>query len=98
MLICLFPGDARKLGDKIKSSGGSLVSVSDNLIDLVWAKERPARPNEKVKIQPMEFAGKSFESKIEDLRKELEKRKKSGIVICAHFPNLLAVSLGLQQR
>jgi Xaa-Pro aminopeptidase len=58
------------------------VSVSDNLIDLVWSKDRPARPNEKVKVQPMEFAGKSFESKIEDLRKDLEKRKKSGIVIC----------------
>ena len=58
------------------------MSISENLVDLVWGNDRPARPNEKVAVLPIELAGKSTETKIDELRKELEKKKKSGIVIC----------------
>lgn len=74
-------GNARKLADKIKKKGGELKAVDENLIDLVWGDKRPARPQEKVRVQPMEFAGKSFEDKLVDLRKELEKRKSPGFVV-----------------
>lgn len=33
-------------------------------------------------IHPEKYAGKSFQEKIGDLRKELEKQKKAGFVIC----------------
>ncbi|KAH6114600.1 Xaa-Pro aminopeptidase P [Parastagonospora nodorum] len=73
--------DARKLAEKIKKKGGEYKAVDDNLVDLVWAAERPARPSEKVIVQPMEYSGKSFDEKVEDLRKELEKKKSLGFVV-----------------
>jgi len=74
--------DARKLADKIKKKGGKdLVAITENLVDQVWGSERPARPNEPVKVHGQKFAGKSFEEKIEDLRKELEKKKAAGFVV-----------------
>lgn len=82
-MICL--ADARNLSDQIKSSGGTLEGVPDNLIDIVWGKDRPARPNEEVKVHPIELAGKPVEEKIEELRKELEKKKKSGIIISMKY-------------
>ncbi|KAK8201470.1 peptidase M24 [Phyllosticta paracitricarpa] len=73
---------ARKLKDKIsKKGGGELVAVRENLIDLVWGKDKPARPNEKVKVHPQEFAGKNFSEKLTQLREELAKRKSAGFVV-----------------
>ncbi|KAI9677473.1 MAG: hypothetical protein M1817_006427 [Caeruleum heppii] len=75
--------DARKLLEKIKKKGGSnLVGVTQNLVDVVWSDARPARPNEPVKVLGTEFTGKKFEEKIDDLRKELEKKKSAGFVVC----------------
>ncbi|KAI9784991.1 MAG: hypothetical protein M1839_001187 [Geoglossum umbratile] len=75
--------DARKLSDKIQKKGGkALVGVKENLVDIVWGKDRPPRPNETVKVLGLEFAGKKFEDKLEDLRKELEKKKSPGFVVC----------------
>ncbi len=69
--------------EKIKQKGGgTLVGVDDNLVDAVWAGDKPARPNEKVKVLSQEFAGKTFQEKIEDVRKELEKKKSAGLVVC----------------
>lgn len=73
--------DARKLADKIKKKGGEYRAVDENLVDLVWGGERPARPSEKVIVQPVKYSGKSFEDKIEDLRKELDKKKSLGFVV-----------------
>ena len=73
--------DARKLAEKIKKKGGEYKAVDENLVDLVWASERPARPSEKVIVQPMEYSGKAFDEKVEDLRKELEKKKSLGFVV-----------------
>ncbi|KAK3202245.1 hypothetical protein GRF29_161g613079 [Pseudopithomyces chartarum] len=73
-------GDARKLADKIKKKGGEYKAVSENLIDLVWGKDRPARPSEKVIVQPLQYSGRSFEDKIADIRKELDKKKSLGFV------------------
>lgn len=56
--------------------------MENNLIDLIWGDERPPRPNEKVKVLGVEFSGKNFEEKIEDLRKDLEKGKSAGLIIC----------------
>ena len=75
--------DARKLADKIKKKGGKdLIGVEDNLVDLVWEDKRPSRPNEKVMVLDHEFAGKGIGEKLEDLRKELSKKKSAGIIIC----------------
>ena len=47
----------------------------------MWGKDRPARPSEKVAVQPLKYSGKSFTDKIEELRKELEKKKSLGFVV-----------------
>lgn len=72
--------------DKIKKKGGAaLVGVKTNLVDLIWRDERPSRPKEKVKVLPLEFAGKEFGEKIDDLRKELEKKKSAGLIVCTRL-------------
>jgi len=75
--------DARKLADKIKKKGGKdLKAVTQNLVDKVWAKEKPSRPNEPVIVLDLQYAGKGIGEKVEDVRKELEKKKSSGFLVC----------------
>lgn len=64
-----------------KKSGASLTGVKENLVDVVWGSERPPRPLEKVKALPEKYAGKPFQEKIEDLRKELDKKKAAGMIV-----------------
>lgn len=58
-----------------------LKPVKENLVDLIWGKDRPERTNEKVNVLDVQYAGKTFEEKIADLRKELEKKKIEGMVV-----------------
>jgi Xaa-Pro aminopeptidase len=74
--------EARKLAEKIKKrGGGDLVAIEENLVDLVWGDSRPPMPSEPVKILPQLFAGKDVKTKLDELRKELEKKKSSGFVV-----------------
>ena len=57
------------------------MAVDANLVDQVWAAGRPARPREPIKVLDVQFAGKRFEEKLDDLRKELKKRKRAGFVV-----------------
>lgn len=88
MLPLTSTADARKLEEKIKKKGGrALSALSINLVDIVWGDERPKPPNEKVKPLPIKFSGKESSEKIEDLRKELEKKKGAGLIICGFSPD-----------
>jgi len=74
--------DARKLSEKIKRRGGQdLVAIEENLVDIVWGKGRPPRPNEPVKELGQQFAGKDVKTKLEELQKDLEKKKSSGFIV-----------------
>lgn len=77
---------ARKLAETLEKNGSSLVGIQQNLVDLVWGKDRPARPSEKVRVHPVKYAGKPFQEKIADIRKELETKKKAGFIICTVNP------------
>ena len=55
------------------------------MVDQIWGIDRPPRPNEKVKALGLEFSGKKFQEKIDDLRKELEKKKSAGLVVCRYL-------------
>ncbi|KAE8161693.1 hypothetical protein BDV40DRAFT_289067 [Aspergillus tamarii] len=72
---------ARSLSETLKKNGSTLVGVQQNLVDLVWGKDRPAPPREKVRVHPEKYAGKSFQEKISELRKELESRKSAGFIV-----------------
>ena len=76
------------MAETLKKNGSSLVGVRENLVDLVWGKERPARPSEKVRVHPEKYAGKTFQEKVAELRKELESKKKAGFVICMATSNI----------
>lgn len=73
---------ARRLAKSIKDkSGGQLVGVAENLIDIVWGSDRPPRSTEEVIVLEEKYAGKSIAEKLEDLRKELDKKKCAGFVV-----------------
>jgi Xaa-Pro aminopeptidase len=74
--------EARKLSENIKKSGGKeLVAIEDNLVDIVWGDGRPPRPDNVVKLLEQQYAGKEIGVKLEELRKELDKKKSSGFVV-----------------
>ena len=56
--------------------------ITTNLVDIVWGSDKPPRPNEKIQPLGLEYSGKSSEEKITDLRKELEKKKSAGLILC----------------
>ena len=92
--LLISTADARKLEEKIKKKGGrALSAVAQNLVDIVWGDTRPKPPHEQIKPLPIEFSGKESSEKIEDLRKELEKKNGAGLIICTLFFSL-ATSLG----
>lgn len=75
------------------------MGVRENLIDVIWGKERPARPSEKVRVHPEKYAGKPFQEKVAELRKELESKKKAGFIICmttSHITQSCKVTNSLQ--
>lgn len=73
---------AEKLAADITKKGGSdLVAVNENLVDLVWGKDKPARPNEPVKLLPLKYAGEDTKEKLTGLRKELAKKKLACFVV-----------------
>lgn len=67
--------------DITKKGGSQLAAVHENLVDIVWAKARPARPNEPVKLLPLKYAGKDTKAKLAGLRKELAKKDLACFVV-----------------
>ena len=96
--------EARKLEEKIKKKGGAgLKGIKNNLVDEVWGDARPSRPQEKVRTHSLEYSGKALGEKIEELRKELDKKKSAGFVICRPqstqvFSTSLALMFGSYAR
>ncbi|BGP42998.1 hypothetical protein JCM10449v2_007013 [Rhodotorula kratochvilovae] len=80
--------DYSALAPALQSAGVELVPVRENLVDVVWEAEeraasagergKPARPCEEVFVLEEKFAGESARSKIERVRKELEKQEVFG--------------------
>ncbi|GJC95463.1 metallopeptidase family M24 [Colletotrichum higginsianum] len=73
---------AKKLAERIKRSGGSdLLPLNENLVDLVWAGNRPTRPKNPVKVLPVKFSGKDVGTKLKELRQELSKKNSRAFVV-----------------
>lgn len=76
------PEQAKNLEARIKKkSGAGLLGLGRNLVDEVWGKERPARPNNPVIVLPVQYSGQPFQEKIDAVRKELEKKQSPGFVV-----------------
>ena len=63
-----------------KKAQATLVGVSENLVDKIW-QDRPSRPAENVIVLSEKYAGKPYQEKLEELRKELKKKKTAGMVV-----------------
>ncbi|KAI8366488.1 peptidase M24, structural domain-containing protein [Choanephora cucurbitarum] len=74
---------ARQLKDELKSVGSSLVPISQNLVDLAWGKDRPASPQDRVFVQPIQYTGQSVQDKLKQVYEHIEKQQAYGIVISA---------------
>ena len=74
--------EARKLAESLnKKNGAALIGLEENLVDVVWGSARPPRPLKKIKVLPEKYSGKRFQEKIEELRKEIDKKKAAGMII-----------------
>lgn len=69
-----------KMKDTLTVKNISLKSVESNLIDKVWGGSRPAAPAGKLRVHPLEYAGKSVKDKLNSIREALNGQKAYGLV------------------
>lgn len=76
-LTCALPpchlDDAKDISESLLPSS-SLVSIARNLVDAVWT-DRPPRPENPATVHPPEYAGRSVEDKLRDVRAALSAHK-----------------------
>ena len=73
--------DAENLKKSLEPRNSELVSFEKNLVDIVWAQERPARPKGKIFPLDIKYSGESSEDKLSHVREELNKKKAKAMVI-----------------
>lgn len=61
----------------------ALVGLDDNLIDQVWGNDKPSRSQAEAFVYPIEYSGKDFNEKIDDLRKVIKREDGQGFVVSA---------------
>ncbi|RNA02064.1 Xaa-Pro aminopeptidase [Brachionus plicatilis] len=62
----------------------SLHNPNEDLVDLIWpSDERPLKPNTEIKIHDKEFAGKTWQNKVEEVRKKLHENGADLFVVTA---------------
>lgn len=66
----------------LRKEGGFTVRTNFDPLDLIW-DNRPIIPDHPVEIQPLKYAGESAASKIERIRKALEKSHADGMLVSA---------------
>ncbi|CAG8638527.1 5794_t:CDS:10 [Dentiscutata erythropus] len=64
--------DARSLSESLEKVGSCLIPISQNLVDVVWGNERPARPTNPVIVLEECYSGRSHIEKIANLRGEFK--------------------------
>lgn len=74
-------GEIARLGKAITPRGVKLKSLSRNLIDQLWGKDRPKPPNGLVAAQPLALAGTSPAEKIAEVQKRLKEDGQHAVVL-----------------
>lgn len=72
----------KPLSKQLKSNGHELVSVEENLVDLLW-HDRPAPPSSDLFILTDEETGSSWEKKVSKVREKLVEEKTAAFVVTA---------------
>lgn len=72
--------EARGLREALSACGIELMSVEENLVDLVWS-DRPPFPKTPLRVHPMEYAGKRVAEKLENLREKMKENDAQKLVV-----------------
>ncbi|KAI7883982.1 Creatinase/aminopeptidase [Lichtheimia hyalospora FSU 10163] len=78
----LTAADAVDLGNELAKISSTLVPVGENPVDKI-RQDRPARPTNPVVAHDIQFAGKSRETKLDELRKAIREKGYDGTVVSA---------------
>jgi len=70
----------KRLEKAVAETGGRLVPVEMNLVDVIWV-DRPPPPRAPVRPHPLEYAGESAEAKLDRIRRKLEEAKVLALVV-----------------
>ena len=76
------PDALAKLENAVRAGGGTLVAVAPNPVDMVWT-DRPAPPNARLSVQPLELTGLSAEDKRRQIADTLKAKGAVAAVITA---------------
>ncbi|ORX69797.1 Creatinase/aminopeptidase [Linderina pennispora] len=66
-----------------KNGSGDLVAIPDNLVDIVWGNDRPARSTNKAFVHDIQYSGEARADKVQRVRAELDKLGVDGLVVAA---------------
>ncbi|KAI3451736.1 hypothetical protein Pfo_008401 [Paulownia fortunei] len=79
---CISVDTAQKWERAFAKKQQKLIKTTTNLVDEVWINRPPPETNPVV-VHPLEFAGRSVEDKLKDLREELMREKTRAIILAA---------------
>ena len=65
-------GEAKRFAAACDKVGAKLVAIAKNPIDKIWA-DQPARPQNPLSVQPLQFAGRNIVDKLADMSSTLVK-------------------------
>lgn len=74
--------DTQALVDELRKAAGITVRTNFDPLEVIW-KDRPSIPVNPVEIQPLEFAGESFLSKLSRIRTALRELHADGMLVSA---------------
>ncbi|PIN08888.1 Xaa-Pro aminopeptidase [Handroanthus impetiginosus] len=79
---CISVDTAQKWEHALAKKRQKLIQTTTNLVDEVWASRPPHEANPVV-VHPLEFAGRSAEDKLKELREKLVQEKTRAIILTA---------------
>ncbi|XP_046581761.1 xaa-Pro aminopeptidase ApepP-like [Haliotis rubra] len=62
-------------------AGISMVEVNDDLIDQIWISDRPPQPSTAINALPMEYAGRRWEDKVNDVRNKFDSKGAGAYIV-----------------
>ncbi len=75
-------GEVEQLAEELRRKGGITLRTNFDPLNVIW-KDRPAIPENKVNIHPLEYAGEAAQSKLVRIRKALAAKGACGILVSA---------------
>ncbi|XP_051127098.1 aminopeptidase P1 [Andrographis paniculata] len=77
---CISVDTANKWEQAFAKKQQKLIQTTTNLVDEVWTSRPPPETNPVI-VHPLEFAGRSVEDKLKDLREKLNQEKARAIIV-----------------